>query len=117
MICEVCNFKFDLTKDIRYTVRENETSGICTVGKNVESQQYDAVDCPRCGCQSIIGKRLRPVKIIVIEEVEEDTTEDEEPQDGQISSPEEGEDFFGIYDECEKDDIADIKKKIKEAGE
>ncbi len=49
--------------------------------------------------------------------IDKDKVEDLEPQDGQISSPEDGEDFFGIYDDCEKDDLADIKKKIEEAGD
>lgn len=127
--CEICGHEFELTKDNHYIVRDNETTGIVTVGRHDEVQMYDAVDCPNCGCQIILCKRLRPFTEIIIDESIEDEAKESEPQDGQISSPEGGEDLGPdcegncnpcngyVYDDCEKDDLADIKKKIEEAGE
>lgn len=104
MKCTICNFEFELDKDIHYVARGNETSGICNVGRHEEVQQYDAVDCPKCGCQNILGERFRPVMEIEIDEPIEDEAEEEEPQDEANSSPED-------YDR------EDILKKIEEAGE
>lgn len=116
--CEACGKALILDKKHHRVVRNITEVGLGTAfGRKEEPIQYDAFDCEYCGCQTIIGERKREEHEVKFEEVEEDTTEDEEPQDKQISSPEDGEDFFGIYDDCEKDDLADIKKKIEEAGE
>lgn len=103
-LCEACGKALILDKEHHKVVRDDTETGLCTIGRNNEPIHYDAFDCEYCGCQTIIGERKREVYEAKFEEVEEDTTEDEEPQDGQISSPED-------------DDLADIKKKIEEAGE
>lgn len=95
MVCKVCKFDFELTRDIHYIARDAEER-LSLFAPREERDLYDAVDCPKCGCQIILGKRLRPYGEIVI------------PQDGQISSPEDGD---------IDDDLADIRKKIEEAGE
>lgn len=128
--CEICGHEFELTKDNHYIVRDNETTGIVTVGRHDEVQMYDAVDCPNCGCQIILCKRLRPFTEIIIDESIEDEAKESEPQDGHISSSEDDEDVCqgpdNCWDDCstcdikkkiENDDLADIKKKIEEAGE
>lgn len=104
MKCTICNFEFELNKDIHYVVRENDITGISNICSHKETQLYDAVDCPNCGCQNLLGERLRPVKVVEVDEPIEDEAEDEEPQDVSNSSPED-------YDR------EDILKKIAEAGE
>ena len=102
--CEACGKVLILDKEHHKVVRDDTETGLCTIGRNNEPIQYDAFDCEYCGCQTIIGERKREVCEVKFEEVEEDTTEESEPQDGQISSPED-------------DDTKDILKKIEEAGE
>ena len=110
MLCKVCNHEFGLNRSLHYVSRDNrEKTGISALaGGEPEPNYYDTFDCPNCGCQIIIGKRLRAVYEAEFIESKEDMAEDEEPQDGQISSPEDGD---------IDDDLADIKKKIEEAGE
>ena len=104
-LCEACGKALILDKEHHKVVRNVTVTGLAVgFGKNQEPQYWDAFDCEYCGCQTVIGERKREVCEVKFEEVEEDTTEDEEPQDGQISSPED-------------DDTKDILKKIEEAGE
>ena len=104
-ICEACGKVLILDKEHHRIVRNETVTGLAVgFSKTQEPRLWDAFDCEYCGCQTIVGERKREVYEVKFEEVEEDTTEELEPQDGQISSPED-------------DDIADIKKKIEEAGE
>ena len=107
--CGACGKALVLDKEHHKVVRNTKEIGLgVAFNSSKEPTQYDAFDCEYCGCQIIIGERKREVDEVKFEEVEEDTTEDEEPQDGQISSPE---------DDVNSDDLADIQKKIEEAGE
>lgn len=103
-LCEGCGRLLVLDKGHHKIVRDTTETGLCTISRKDEPVYYDAFDCEFCGCQTIIGERKRDVYQGENALSDEDTTEESEPQDGQISSPED-------------DDIADIKKKIEEAGE
>lgn len=103
-LCEGCGRLLMLDKEHHKVVRDDVETGLCTIGRSNEPIQYDAFDCDFCGCQNIVGERKRDVYQGENVLSDKDTTEESEPQDGQISSPED-------------DDINDIKKKIEEAGE
>lgn len=57
--CDVCGRDFPLIAEDRYTVRGTEMSGIATAISFEEADRYDAFDCPHCGCQNVVNKRLR----------------------------------------------------------
>ncbi len=48
--CEVCNHVLDLRKETVYTVKVAAT--IFGMREN-----WDAVDCPYCGCQNLLKRR------------------------------------------------------------
>lgn len=107
--CEVCGKALILDKEHHKVVRNVTAVGLAVgFGRNQEPQYWDAFDCEYCGCQTIIGERKREVNEVNFEDTKEDIKVESEPQDGQISSPEDGD---------IDDDLADIKKKIEEAGE
>lgn len=54
--CNVCNYKFIVEKDKIKQV--NKTIG--TVIKEIKI--YDAIDCPKCGCQKVLWPRLKEAK-------------------------------------------------------
>ncbi|MBQ8237909.1 MAG: hypothetical protein IJZ39_07175 [Oscillospiraceae bacterium] len=60
MHCLCCGNVFIPIKEMRYTARDNEP-GKQLFAVATETKQYDAFDCPQCGCQIIAGERLRPV--------------------------------------------------------
>lgn len=107
--CEACGKALILDKEHHKVVRNTTEKGLGTAFSVIEEPiQYDAFDCEYCGCQTIIGERKREIYEVKFEDTEEDIKVESEPQDGQISSPEDG---------INEDDLADIKKKIEEAGE
>lgn len=53
VICRYCGTKFPAIKERRYTASEN--TGLSAIANNF---YYDAFDCPQCGCQNKIGRRL-----------------------------------------------------------
>lgn len=57
--CDVCGRDFPLIAEERYTVRGAERSGLATAISFEEADRYDAFDCPHCGCQNAVNKRLR----------------------------------------------------------
>lgn len=59
MKCKVCGKRFKPTKDKTYMVREdlNVVEAMTKIARVM-----DAVDCPRCGCQHLLGIRLAPFK-------------------------------------------------------
>lgn len=104
-ICEACGKQLILDKEHHKVVRNVTVVGLAVgFGRNQEPQFWDAFDCEYCGCQTIVGERKSEVLGVKFEDTEEDIKVESEPQDGQISSPED-------------DDTKDILKKIDEAGE
>ena len=49
MVCKVCKFEFELTRDIHYIARDAEEK-LSLFAPREERDLYDAVDCPKCGC-------------------------------------------------------------------
>ena len=104
-LCEACGKALILDKEHHKVVRNTTEVGLgSTFGRKDEPIYYDAFDCEYCGCQTVIGERKREVYEVKFEDTKEDIKVESEPQDGQISSPED-------------DDTKDILKKIEEAGE
>ena len=54
--CVVCGNNFEIEMDKKYVVKSIEAVMIV---------YYDAIDCPKCGCQNIIWKRLEKVNKFV----------------------------------------------------
>ena len=50
--CEVCGERFQLVKEKKYIVRD--LSIISFSGKS----EYEAFDCPFCGCQNVMNRRF-----------------------------------------------------------
>lgn len=71
--CEVCGNDLVLEKERVYTA--TESGGLAaTLFLNT---MYDAADCPKCGCQNILCKRLPRIKEIETEPEEGETPEPE----------------------------------------
>lgn len=60
--CDVCGRGFPLIAEERYTVRDTERSGVAAAISFEEADRYDAFDCPHCGCQNVVNKRLRELE-------------------------------------------------------
>lgn len=88
MHCLCCGNVFIPTKEMHY-VAKDATPGRHLLLAAAETKQYDAFDCPQCGCQIVVGERLRPVDEAVfalggIDEVhEDDRKEDDEDAPGE----------------------------------
>ncbi len=107
--CKVCGSLYEPNLNNHTVVRDDTKIGLSMAFREKqEPSLYDSYDCPYCGRQYIAGKRLREADEAKHEESDEDMAEDEKPQDEQISSSEDG---------INSDDLADIKKKIEEAGD
>lgn len=69
--CEHCNTA--LINEKVYTVREPIPTGLASALGSNEPMLYDAVDCPKCGKQAIVGKRYRAdITTLVIPKKEAD---------------------------------------------
>lgn len=55
--CDVCRNKIFPKKE--YEVEESRGALASLSGI---PDRFDAMDCPKCGCQIILGKRIRTVK-------------------------------------------------------
>lgn len=53
-ICHACKMPFMLKDENRYTVKDRPGAFSFAGGP----EYMDAFDCPRCGCQNILGGRL-----------------------------------------------------------
>ena len=64
-----------------YIVRDLEKTGLAAAFGSEESAQFDAFDCPNCGCH-VIAQQRKPLYLFeeIVEDVEEqeDNEEDEE---------------------------------------
>jgi hypothetical protein len=72
MKCTVCGHEFELKKENRYTVKRKETSLLTSA----VFQEYDCFDCPKCGCQNMVNKRMEncELTISILQEKSEETT-------------------------------------------
>lgn len=56
--CKVCGTRFEITKENMYLARE--PSGLSNYAD--PAKIYEAIDCPTCGCQRLLGIRLPKVE-------------------------------------------------------
>lgn len=58
--CKICGRDFPLIAEEHYIARGIEKNGvIAALSIQEEAMQYDAFDCPHCGCQNIMQERKR----------------------------------------------------------
>lgn len=81
--CKVCGRDFALISEEHYVARDVEKKGVIpALSGEVESMEYDAFDCPHCGCQNVMqGRKLIacPCDFGICDECTE--CEDEEDED------------------------------------
>ena len=85
--CPVCEAKIKLDTDSHYIARDDTGTGFAMLAGGQEPQLWDAVDCPECGCQVILGKRKRPILVKPTSIVEDTVTEaktDDDTENGTI---------------------------------
>ncbi len=75
--CKVCGREFALIEEELYTARDDKATGFATIAQGKEPGLYDAIDCPHCGCQNILQKRLRYAEVeeVCVDEVEDESDE------------------------------------------
>lgn len=72
--CKVCGRDFPLMAEEHYVARDGEKKGVIAALSVEEGVQYDAFDCPHCGCQNIMqGRKLA---VYEDEEIEEEADHD-----------------------------------------
>lgn len=71
--CKVCGKDFPLTVEEHYVAQDPEKIGIIArLADTSKNTQYDAFDCPHCGCQNIVQER-KPLWMPEICECDDDT--------------------------------------------
>lgn len=55
--CNVCNYKFFVEKEKIQIVCKKEYIALME-----KVEKYNAIDCPKCGCQKILWPRLMEIK-------------------------------------------------------
>ena len=60
--CKVCGRDFALMAEEHYVVREFGKKGLVEALSAKEPMQYDAFDCPHCGCQNVMQVRMIDVE-------------------------------------------------------
>lgn len=83
--CKVCHREFALIAEDHYVAYDpRPMGGLATLTCTDPTRQYDAIDCPHCGCQSILQDRKPGVCPCECEEEEEDEEEDEVKKDSSL---------------------------------
>jgi hypothetical protein len=67
--CKVCKSEFQPMRENRYTVKKRNFF-------TKMAEYWDAFDCPWCGCQNVVGNRLKRVDQSGFEESDDDTNLD-----------------------------------------
>lgn len=76
--CKVCGRDFALIAEEHYIARDVEETGIAVaLGRKKEAEQYDAFDCPHCGCQNVVQERKMALIVIETEEIDQEEEEEE----------------------------------------
>ena len=62
--CKVCGKEFIPESQNRYTAKEKMVKGgfSTALSGEAEPEQYDCFDCPQCGCQMVVNRRLESIK-------------------------------------------------------
>lgn len=81
--CRVCGGEFPLSVKYYYVARDIEKKGLVPTISGQEAMQYDAFDCPYCGCQNIMQERKLALEATISAENEESDPEcdKEEPDE------------------------------------
>lgn len=78
--CKVCGRDFPLTVEEHYVAQDPEKIGvIARLADTSKNKQYDAFDCPHCGCQNIVQER-KPLWLPEEFDCTEDEEEDVKPE-------------------------------------
>lgn len=77
--CRVCGRTFPLITEKHYVVRASVGNGVLSSLASVEPELHDAFDCPHCGCQNLVGVRLR-VNDPTSEQVDDEDEDEEEDE-------------------------------------
>lgn len=75
--CKICERDFALIAEDHYIARGENKTGLAALAGNTESNLYDAINCPHCGCQMILQERKRPFVETVYKEEEKEGEDDE----------------------------------------
>ena len=63
MECKICGKEFELKKENMYLVKNS------TISMLFNNNEYEAFDCPYCGCQNIVNERFLKVEVNVDENI------------------------------------------------
>ena len=75
--CKICGRDFPLMAEEHYVARDGEKKGIIpALNGQEEATQYDAFDCPHCGCQNIMQERKFALEATVFTEDKEEKEEE-----------------------------------------
>lgn len=73
--CKICECEFIPEKKEHYISRDEVKVGFSSLAGGMEEKIYDTFDCPKCGCQNIVGDRKR--ELYIGENIKEDLEESE----------------------------------------
>lgn len=77
--CKICGRDFPLLAEEHYVARGIEKKGVIpALSGQDEAIQYDAFDCPHCGCQNVMQERKFALEATVFTEYENEDEEEEE---------------------------------------
>lgn len=105
--CKICGKDFPLIAEEHYVARDIEKKGIIPAFSGQEEAiQYDAFDCPHCGCQNIMQERkitFKETDFIECEDEESDPECDEpEPDKEEKAEPSDAEMRKYLSDYCHR---------------
>lgn len=123
--CTACSRLFELDRKIHYIARANVNSVIASALVGTDYKLFDAFDCPRCGCQNIIGDRKHAYNGINTEQIKEEKIsfddinsdkddENSEEADNELKSKYDSLSKDELFKLCEERTIKVKKKKSKD---
>ena len=75
--CKICGRDFPLMAEEHYVARDTEKKGVIpALSGQDEAIQYDAFDCPYCGCQNVMQERKFALEATVFTEYENEEEEE-----------------------------------------
>jgi len=81
--CKVCGREFPLMAEEHYIAQDPQRVGVLANLANTDKAiEYDAFDCPHCGCQNIMQTRKPLWMFEECNEEEEETGEDSQDHEG-----------------------------------
>lgn len=86
--CKVCGKEFPLMAEDHYIVQDPRKIGtIANLVNTDKAIEYDAFDCPHCGCQNVMQTR-KPIWLPEVCECKEEITEESEEKIEEKTDPE-----------------------------